>query len=358
MGAGSLAGDAPTPERPSRPTLEQVATLAGVSRATVSRVVNGAGSVDPRLVELVTQAIQELGYVPNQAARALMTRRSNTVLLVAAESDTRFFADPFFAAIVRGATQELARAGMHLVLSMTQSSADLARAEAYVRGGHADGVLVIAEHDSVDVIGRLSRTGYPLVVGGRPLVHDSCIAFVDHDNRGGAALAARRLRAIGRTRIGTVTGPQDMSAGQDRLAGFLEELGEHFHADLVREGDFTTSSGAAAAAALLGRRPDLDGLFVASDMMALGALGVLRRQGRRVPEDVAVVGFDDAEVAAVSSPPLTTVRQRTVTQGRLMAQLLTRRLGREVPDPLPELDRGRDSGGIVLDVDLVIRTTA
>ena len=335
-----------------------MAAHAGVSRATASRVVNRTASVDPRLVELVSRAIDELDYVPNQAARALMTRRSSTVALVAAESEARFFGDPFFAGIVRGASQELSDAGMHLVISMARSADDLERVGDFVRGGHVDGVLVISEHDSVDVLGQLQEAGVPVVMGGRPLTPHADVAFVDHDNRAGAAMAGRRLLEIGRTRIGTIAGPQDMSAGVDRLLGFSEALGEHFDPQLVVEGDFTTAGGAEAVDALLGRHPDVDGLFIASDAMALGAISRLRDRGRRVPDDIAVVGFDDADVAAVSSPPLTTIRQRTTIQGRLMAQLLLRRLGREVDRPLAEITGDPDARCVVLDVELVVRSTA
>lgn len=344
--------------RERRPTLEQVAARAGVSRATVSRVVNKQASVDPQLVAVVQRAVDELNYVPNQAARALMTRRVDTVALIAAESDTRVFGDPFFSAIVRGVGQELSRADVHLVLSMAQSEADMERVETYLRGGHVDGALVISEHDRLDVIGHARATGIPLVVGGRPMGPENDVVFVDHDNVQGAALAARRLLTLGRTRIGTITGPQDMSAGVDRLTGFREALGAAFDPELVEEGDFTTPSGSTGATRLLARRPDVDGLFVASDMMALGALSALRAAGRDVPGEVAVIGFDDAEVAASASPPLTTVRQRTADQGRLMAQLLLHRLGREVPEMMPELERDPETTRIVLDVELVLRETA
>lgn len=354
----SSGAEPPRTQDRNRPTLEQVAARAGVSRATVSRVVNHAPSVDPRLAALVQQAIEELRYVPNQAARALMTRRVDTVALVAAESNTRVFGDPFFAAIVRGTSQELGRAGIHLVLSMAQTTVDLTRVEAFLRGGHVDGALVISEHESVDVIGQTLAAGIPVVVGGRPLTLGPETYFVDHDNVKGAALAVEHLVATGRTRIGTVTGPQDMSAGIDRLMGFREALGQRFDPELVEEGDFSTPSGTAAVERLLRRRPDVDALFVASDMMALGAMGALRSAGRRIPDDVAVVGFDDAEVAAVSAPSLTTIRQRTVDQGRLMAQLLLQRLGRNIPEPMPELERVPQHGGLMLDVELIVRESA
>ena len=195
-----------TPGR-GRPTLEQVAARAGVSRATVSRVVNKAASVDPRLADRVTRAVEELRYVPNLAARALMTRRTDTVVLVAAESSTRFFADPFFAAVVRGVSQELARAGLHLVLSVAQDREDVDRVEGFVQGGHVDGALVLSEHDHLDTAGRLRAAGVPVVVGGRPFRSDVDVGYVDHDNRRGGELAAQRLLAVGRTHLGTISVP-------------------------------------------------------------------------------------------------------------------------------------------------------
>ena len=345
--------------RRQRPTLEEVAARAGVSRATASRVVNGSPSVDANLADAVHRAVAELGYVPNRAARSLMTNRADTVALVAAESTSRVFGDPFFAAIARGASQELARGGLHMVLSMAQTDEDLVRVGAFLAGGHVDGALVISEHDSHDVIGVATASGIPVVVGGRPLARHPGVDFVDNDNAEGGRLAAEHLRSRGCRRIGMVAGPQDMSAGVDRLSGFAAALGEHHDPDLVEEGDFTTTGGAAATARLLARRPDVDGIFVANDLMALGALSALRDAGRRVPADVAVVGFDDADVAAVASPPLTTVRQLTAEQGRLMAQVLLTRLGHEVPDPMPELASSAGTpDGIVLPVRLVVRESA
>lgn len=346
------------PARP-RPTLEEVAARAGVSRATVSRVVNRSPSVDPAIAEAVNRAVADLGYVPNRAARSLMTRRADTVALVAAESTSRVFGDPFFAAIARGASQELARGGLHMVLSMAQTDDDLTRVGAFLAGGHVDGALVISEHDSHDVVALATDAGIPVVVGGRPLAAHEGVVFVDNDNENGGRLAAEHLRARGCRHPGTIAGPQDMAAGVDRLTGFAAALGTRHDPALVEEGDFTTAGGAAATTRLLERRPDVDGLFVANDLMALGALSALREAGRRVPDDVAVIGFDDADVAAVASPPLTTVRQRTADQGRLMAQLLLTRLGHEVTDPMPELAaRSGATGEIVLGVELVVRASA
>lgn len=350
----------PPGQPPARPTLEEVARHAGVSRATVSRVVNDSPTVAPHLREVVQRAVAELGYVPNQAARTLMTSRTDTIALVVAEPDTRVFGDPFFSGIVRGVSQELALSGLQLMLMMAQSHAELARIERYLVSRHVDGVLLISEHADDRLPRALAAAGVPLVIGGRPMQAATASAYVDNDNLGGARRAAEHLRSLGRSRITTIAGPPDMSAGVDRLAGFKKGLGRGFRARHVEYGDFRQEGGAAAMARLLDRVPDLDAVFCASDLMALGALAELRRRGRRVPDDVAVVGFDDVAMAALAEPPLTTLRQRTVDQGRLMVRLY---LGRHRPELLvPDADEtlpdvvGTDR--VVLPVELVVRESA
>jgi DNA-binding LacI/PurR family transcriptional regulator len=340
-----------------RANLEQVAALAGVSRATVSRVVNGVGTVAPALRERVEHAIAKLDYVPNRAARSLVTRRTDVVALVVAEPETRIFGDPFFRDIVRGVGQELGEAGLQLTLTMAESYRELDRVERYLRSAPIDGVLLLSEHVDPDPLpAAMVAAGVPLVIGGRPLRPDAAVPYVDNDNADGARQAALHLLARGRRVVGTVAGPPDMSAGIDRLAGFTAALGNAFRPERVERGAFTTESGEEATARLLARVPGLDGLFVANDLMALGALRALRSVGRRVPDDVAVVGFDDVPLAALSDPPLTTVRQQTVLQGRLMARMLLCRARPDLrlahEDDVPEV-RGVEA--VVLPVALVVR---
>ena len=348
------------PTGAGRPNLEQVAAIAGVSRATVSRVVNGLASVAPELRERVERAISQLDYVPNRAARSLVTRRADAVALVASEPDDRLFGDPFFSDIVRGVSHELSRAGLQLTLMLAQSYPDLDRIERYLRSAPIDGVLLISEHATHDPLPRsLVRAGTPVVIGGRPLRPDVVTPFVDNDNVSGARQATEHLVQRGRRVIGTVAGPRDMAAGMDRLDGYRSALGRAFRVARVEHGDFTTPGGEEAAARLLARVPDLDGLFVASDLMALGALKALRRAGRRVPDDVAVVGFDDIPMAAFADPTLTTVKQQTVLQGRLMARML---LVTARPDIAVAEDDGlppvRGVGRLVLPVALVVRESS
>jgi len=343
-----------------RPNLEQVAAVAGVSRATVSRVVNGLATVAPHLRERVERAVSDLGYVPNRAARSLVTRRTDTVALVVSEPEDRLFGDPFFSDIVRGASQELVEVGIQMALMLAHNGAALERIERYLRSSPIDGVLLLSQHADRDPLPRaLAAAGIPMVIGGRPLRADDTIAYIDNDNVGGGRLAGRHLVERGRSVIGTVAGPRDMAAGMDRLRGFRSVLGRALTVDRVEYGDFTTLDGERATARLLDRVPDLDGLFAASDLMAIGALKALRQSGRRVPEDVAVVGFDDIPMAAFAEPALTTVKQQAVLQGRLMARLLLVKAGGEqAPRPRDDLPRVEGLDHLVLPTVLVVRDSS
>ncbi|MEU1534880.1 LacI family DNA-binding transcriptional regulator [Streptomyces fagopyri] len=320
-------------ETVSRPTLEAVAARAGVSRATASRVVNGGDGVREPLVERVRQAVEELGYVPNQAARSLVTRRHDAVAVVIAEPESRVFADPFFGLQLRGISKELTAHDSQLVLLLTEGRDDYARVGRYLAGGHVDGALVFSLHLDDPLPELIHGAGVPTVFGGRPGWGDgtrdtAAPVYVDSDNRGGARAAVRHLVALGRTRVAHITGALDQTSAVDRLDGFRDVMAD---ADqrLVVEGDFTLAGGERAMRELLERCPDVDAVFAANDLSAAGALRVLRERGRRVPDDVAVIGFDDMlPVAEQTDPPLTTVRQDIEEMGRLMARLLLRDLDR------------------------------
>jgi DNA-binding LacI/PurR family transcriptional regulator len=300
-----------TDARPATPTLHEVAELAGVSRATVSRVINDSPRVSPEARRAVEAAVETLRYVPNRAARSLVTRRTDTIALVLSESDTQVFSDPFFASIVRGLSGRLADTELNLVLLAARGEREQEKIGRYVRQGHVDGVILMSLHRDDTLPDILATAHVPVVLSGRPL-DGRPMAYVDADNAGGAAAATRHLLELGRSRIATITGPMDMVAGLDRLAGYraaLTEAGRAEAPELVAEGDFTEAGGLRAMTRLLADAPDLDAVFVASDPMACGALQALRAAGRKVPEDVALVGFDDAAVAATCDPPLTTVAQ-------------------------------------------------
>ncbi|MFC3505416.1 LacI family DNA-binding transcriptional regulator [Micromonospora krabiensis] len=338
-----------------RPTLDAVAARAGVGRGTVSRVVNGSPQVSPEARAAVQQAIAELGYVPNRAARALVTQRTDSVALVVSESGDRVFTEPFFAAIVRGISSALLETPMQLWLAMAQSPVERERVEHHLTNQHVDGVLLLSLHDADPLPTLLEERGLPAVLGGRParMLQPGAQPgwFVDVDNVGGARNAVEYLTGRGRRRIATIAGPQDMGAGLARLAGYTEAVtaaGGGVDKNLIAYGDFSEESGAACMRRLLEVCPDLDAVFVASDLMAFGALRTLREAGRRVPDDVAVVGFDDAPIARQADPPLTTVFQPVEEMGRQMARLLVARIrGDELATP-----------HILLDTSLVERASA
>ncbi|SDY07398.1 transcriptional regulator, LacI family [Micromonospora pattaloongensis] len=316
-----------------RPTLEAVARRAGVSRATVSRVVNGSTTVAEPIQEAVRQAVRELGYVPNLAARSLVTQRTDSIALVLPESATRVFSDDqFFPGIIRGVSQELEAADKQLVLMMASSTASQERIERYATGRHVDGVMFASMHGVDPLPGALARMGIPVICNGRPLGRAAAsVPYVDVDHVGGVTTAVRHLLDSGRRRIATIAGPQDMVGGIDRLTGYRNALQDSGCRSIVAVGDFTRESGAQAMRQLLNDDPHLDAVFVASDLMAHGALRTLREAGRRVPDDVAVIGFDDIEIARYTDPPLSTVRQPIHEMGREMTrQLLRLAAGEEI----------------------------
>jgi DNA-binding LacI/PurR family transcriptional regulator len=323
-----------------RPTLDEVAARAGVGRGTVSRVINGSPQVSPQAKAAVEQAIAELGYVPNRAARALVTQRTDSVALIVSESEERLFGEPFFAGIVRGVSSGLADTPLQLWLAMAQSPAERERVEHHLTAQHVDGVLLISLHDDDPLPALLAERGLPAVLGGRParmLTGGAQLgSYVDVDNAGGAKIAVAHLVRMGRRRVATIAGPQDMGVGLARLAGYraaVREAGLPEDEGLIGHGDFSEASGAAAMCELLAARPDLDAVFAASDLMAAGALRALRQARKRVPEEVAVVGFEDSAVARQTDPLLTTVHQPVEEMGRQMARLLVATIRGEPADP-------------------------
>jgi len=321
--------------RPSQPTLEMVAEEAGVSRATVSRVVNGSPKVRADIVAAVTAAVERLNYVPNRAARSLASHQTQAVALVVPEDMTRFFGDPYFAAVVQGITRRLDESDYTLNL-LVASSDPRHKTMRYLRSGNVDGALIISHHTGDEFVAEL-ETIMPVVFGGRPSTGSGMNTyFVDVDNAAGAETGTQRLIDVGCRRIGSITGPRDMPAGIDRLSGFLRTLERvGMPTDAVEAADFTVAGAAAATARLLERCPDIDGLFVASDLMATGALAVLHTHGRSVPGDVAVVSFDDSPAATSGPVQLTTVSQPSAEMGFAMADILLRRLAGDSVDQVP-----------------------
>lgn len=318
-----------SPDSPRAQTIKEIAAVAGVSKSTVSRVLNDTPGVSPKARELVRSAIAQTGYVPNRAARSLVTRATGSIGLVVSEAHGRIFSDPFFASMVRGATQVVRPLGIHLVLMLAEDQRARDQLLDYLRHGHVDGVLFVSSHASDPLPRILIAERLPAVLSARP-VGRLPISYVDVDSVAGAGLAVDHLLDRGRRRIATIAGPQDMAAGQDRLRGYTEALraaGQPVEEALIAYGDFDRGSGARAMEELLARGVPFDGVFVASDLMALDALAVLREHSLRVPEDVAVVGFDDSVAATQARPALTTVRQPVEEMAKALTLTLLDRIG-------------------------------
>ncbi len=316
------------------PTLEDVAQVAGVSRATVSRVINGIRNVNPELHDVVWSAVEQTGYVPNRAARSLVTRRNGTIALVVSDSESheddpfmsRFFSDPFFGRVVGGLMSALRPVGVQLALQLVGSHDARTRLVGDLRQGQADGSVVLSLHPGDTLPHLLAEAGLPTIMIGRPAT-PLPISYVDVANDAGAALAADHLVARGRQRVGMITGPPEVPAAADRLTGFNRAMARHGHAYVPSvAGNFTHDSGEKAMHLLLTENPGLDAVFVANDLMAQGGLRALHDLGRRVPDDVAVIGFDDSSAALASRPLLTTVRQPLEDMAVEAAQLVLARV--------------------------------
>lgn len=333
----------------SAPTLEVVAALAGVSRATASRVLSGTGRSSAGAREAVFAAAEQLGYTPNLAARSLVTRRSDAVAFVVAEDERTFFDDPFFPALLQGAQGVVAAKGLQLMFMIVRDEPGHKRLVNYAAGGHLDGVMLVSLHGADTLPEDLESRGVPVVLVGRPIVDADRRSYVDADNEAGAAAATRRLAGRGSGRIAAITGPMDMAVGKDRYDGYLRGLRESglpLDETLVAAGDFTIASGEQAMRQILAVDPLVDAVFAASDLMAIGAMTVIAEAGRRIPEDVAVIGFDDVPLAAQARPALTTVRQPIAELGAAMAHSLLSRIAGE--------PRGEP---VIIATELVPRTT-
>ncbi|MFG2002837.1 LacI family DNA-binding transcriptional regulator [Spirillospora sp. NPDC048911] len=348
----AIRGSQPMHEsRPLRdrrpPTLAHVAELAGVSPATASRVLTGSARVSHQARLQVERAVERLGYVRRRQP-ALSPLPSGAIAAVLCEDSARVFADPFFSRLLWGVRRELDGRAPLAVLMVGKPDEWRVTTD-YLRGGHVAGVLLIGSHRDHPAALVHATAGAPVVLAGRPL-SDPALPYVDVDNCGGARAAVRHLLATGRSRIATIAGPADMGAGADRLAGYrraVREAGLDV-TGMIWHGDFGPLSGEHAMDRLLDRRPDLDAVLAASDLMASGALRALRRAGRRVPDDVAVVGFDDAPIAQRTHPRLTTVRQPVEELGaRLVRELRAHIAGRTAADR-----------GVVLKTKLIIRDSA
>ena len=290
-------------------TLEEIAILSGVSRSTVSRVINNHIEVRPEVRERVLKVVTETGFYPNPAARSLVSRRSGIIGLVIPETTEIVFTDPYFAPLIQGVAEACNKDDYTLSLILFHITEDEAKLPMRILNRQIfDGVIVTGTHTDDPLIPHLIEQEIPFVTVGE--YDDPKVNYVDTDNQGGAYAAVDHLIRLGRKRIATITGPLNSRAAWHRKEGYLNALRDHGYLmdeSLIATGNFSQTSGYECMKTLLSFSPDA--VFIASDMMALGALRALRDARVSVPGDVALVGYDDLPPATLAEPPLTTVHQ-------------------------------------------------
>jgi len=309
-----------------RLTLDEIAKLAGVSRATVSRVVNDYPHIKPEVRERIQAIITQTGFQPNLIARSLASDRSGIIGLVIPNTPRMVFTDPFFPTLIQGITRATNRLNITLSLFLFQTKDEEARTiRTILNTGLLDGLIITADRKEESFVPKFVKHGVSFVLIGRPETN-SDITFVDTDNVSGGYLATEHLIKLGHKRVGII-GANENTAGDDRIAGYQKALHDYGFAldpTLITFGDFSMQSGYEAMHLLLPAKPDA--VFIASDTMALGALRALREVGLRVPEDIAIVGFDDLPPAQQADPPLTTIQHPIEQLGVTAVELLSKML--------------------------------
>jgi LacI family transcriptional regulator len=328
-------------------TLEDIAEQAGVSRSTVSRVVNEQPNVKADVRKRVLEVIQSTGYHPNAAARTLASQHSWTIGLILPLSVSFFFTDPYYPHLTKGIAQTCNQYDYTLALFLVSSKEVEEKMFPRVsRRGLLDGVIVQSgHHGDQGIIGHLVDANKPIVVVGRPFRSDN-VSYIDIDNVNAAYNAVTHLVRLGCQRIGTITGPLTSTVGIDRRDGYRKamiERGRVIDEALIKEGDFTEAGGYYAMQQMLPAKPD--SVFAASDIMAIGAMRAVRDAGLRIPEDVAIVGFDDLPIATLSDIQLTTIRQPVVSFGAKAVEILIDLIENGINPPRH----------IIMDTELVIR---
>lgn len=329
-----------------RPTYSELAKLAGVSEATVSRVLNGDERVHPDRAKRVHKAVEKLGYRRNRAAASLASGRSGLIAIVI-ENDLGLFADPFWGTVSTGISQVLLDEGLQTLLLVSQANQAHGPVAHYLEGGEVDGAIFFQLHRDA-IVKNLIKQGLPVVTTGAP--HEAGdFVYVDSDQRGGARIATEHLISKGCKRLATITGDTEATAGRQRLDGFtdaLSQAGLNATRQQIVKGDYSFESGKSAMLRLLALKNRPDGVFVANDLMAAGALAAIDEAGFNCPDDIKIVGFDDSLIAQTTRPSLTSVRQDILGLGMTAARLIIALLNGEKPEP------------VVLPTELVVRNSA
>ena len=330
-------------------TLEDIARLANVSRSTVSRALNNSPLLNPETKERIQAIAREHHFRMNAPARNLRLRQSRTVAFIAPDYSPEFFSgeDLFGQELLSGIGKGLRGLGYDLLI-IHATPRDSTWAHDYLDSGRVDGFILMTSNLKPSLIKRLVEMKAPFIGWGAPLPNLSYCS-VAGDNMAGGTLATRHLIRIGRQRIAFMGGPEGNVTVQHRFMGYenaLQAAGRSIDPGLVTYTDYTYASGAAAMQRLINISPDLDAVFVNSDLMAIAAIQVIQEQGKRVPEDIAVVGYDDLPIALYNNLPLTTIRQDLHLAGKLLAQNLIEYINTGVVT------------NVTLPVELVLRKTA
>lgn len=329
-------------------TIDLIAKAAGVSRATVSRVMNGSAKVSPERVKAVKKAITKYNFTPNATARRLAGGRSGLIALLMEESSEEFFLNPFWGQVVQGFSSTITDAGLHPLLLIRPKSGTEDSLFSTLQAGQMDGLAIFSWHRPVKSFEKMLDPKMAVVFGG-DLGGSKKFPFVDVDNVKGGFLATKHLIESGCKNIVTITGDLKLQSGRDRLDGYEQALkseGVKINDDLVIHGDYTQSKAEDLTRRLLKNKTKFDGVFAANDLSAVGVVNVLLQNGVSVPSDVKVVGFDDSPVASRNQPSITTIRQPI------------RELGAEVAASLLAILGGEEVEDKMLDVKLIKRESS
>jgi LacI family transcriptional regulator len=325
-------------------TLEDIARLSGVSRSTVSRVINADVNVKEDTRRKVLEIIQDINFQPNLAAKGLATGRTNVIGIVIPASVSTLFTDPYFPQFIQGVATACNNRNFLVMLWLAEPEYERRMISRILHNGLVDGVIVASTLMNDPIVTSLYESKMPFILIGRHPTLD--VNYLDVDNLQAGWKATMHLLRLGYKRIATITGPQDQSSGYDRYQGYLKALqdyGQPIRPELAMEGDFTEEGSYKAMQRLIPHKPDA--IFAASDMMAYGAMRALREANLRIPEDVGVVGFDDMPTSAKTNPPLTTVRQQVSQMGSKAVEVLIALIGKEIPS----------TQRVIMDTELVVR---
>ena len=329
------------------PTIRDVAKQAGVAPITVSRVVNNSGYVSQEKRDRVENAIAELGYVPNTLARSLRSRRTNTLALVLTD-----ITNPFWTTVARGVEDAASAAGLNVIFCNTdESEEEQNRYLKVLLQKQVDGILLAPAHSSHEQIESILSQNMPVVIIDRR-IDGAEVDTVYCDSEGGAYDLVEHLISLGHKRIAILNGPKDVTTVIDRLHGYkraLTEAGVEANEKLLFCGGFDIDSGYSMAQQALARSPRPTALFAANNFIAIGAIRAIRDAGLAIPEDVALVGFDDLPETLVIDPFLTAAAQPAYEMGRQATMLLLDRLSGKAPEEIQE---------IVLPVELIVRQSS